>query len=426
MKEFVFDVDYVRNQFPCLCRSVNGNPAAFFDGPGGTQVPVNVVEKMTDYLINHNANQAGHFITSVESDALFKTGREVLADFLGADSDEIAFGASSTSNLVRLAFGFARSFKPGDEVIITDIDHEGNRSPWRTLSDFGVVVKSVKVNPETCMLDMEDYEDKLTDKTKLVAVNWAANACGTITDVAHIIKLAHDKGAITVVDAVHYAPHYPIDVKELDVDILVCSAYKFFGPHLGIVYMKRSIGEKFKAVRVYADDNATMPSKLETGTPAFENVLGAVAAVEFIADIGEKYLECFAEKLGNSTGRRRKILAGMMAIAAYEKPLADYIRAELGKIDGIKLYMSPPDQPKTSTVSFTYRDINSSDVAEYLASKGIFVWYGDFYALQIVNSVLKLGDRGGLVRVGLEPYNTRQECDRLIESVKEFANTAKL
>ena len=212
MKNFQFDVDYVRAQFPALSRSVNGNPAAFFDGPGGSQVPRRVVDAVVDYLYYHNANAGGEFITSKDNDRLFRRGREVLGDFLNCAPEEVVFGPNTTSNNFRLSYGLLRSLKPGDEVIITDIDHEGNRSPWRTLADFGIVVKSVAVDPETCTLVFDDFKAKLSDKTKIVCVNWAANACGTITDVKAYVDLAHEYGAITVVDAVHYAAHKPIDV----------------------------------------------------------------------------------------------------------------------------------------------------------------------------------------------------------------------
>lgn len=421
MKNFKFDVDYVRCQFPSLCRSVNGNPAAFFDGPGGTQVPVRVVNAMNDYLYYRNANAGGEFITSKENDRLFRRGREVMADFLNCEPEEVAFGANTSSNIFKLAFGFLRTLKAGDEIIITDIDHEANRSPWRTMAELGIVVKSVAVNTETCTLDMDDFKAKLSDKTKVVAINWAANACGTITDVKTCIKMAHEHGAVTVVDAVHYAPHRYIDVKDIDTDILLCSAYKFFGPHIGVIYMKKEFGESFKSIRIMADDNATMPTKLETGTLSVASVCGAAAAVEFIADLGDKYEECFKDELGDAEGRRRKIMAGMLAIDAYEESIVGRIRSELGKIKGLKLYMSPEGCPKTSTVSFTIDGVNAGEAGKFLADKGLFVWNGDFYALQIINHVFDLQKQGGLIRIGLAPYNTEQEVDRLISAIKEFA-----
>ena len=425
MKNFKFDVDYVRDQFPALSRSVNGNPAAFFDGPGGSQVPRRVVAAIEDYLFYHNANAGGEFLTSKDNDRLFRRGREVLADFLNCAPEEVCFGANTTSNNIRLAFGFLRTLKAGDEIIITDIDHEGNRSPWRTLADFGIVVKSVSLDPETCTLNFDDYKAKLSDKTKLVCVNWAANACGTITDVKAYIELAHKYGAVTVVDAVHYAAHKPIDVKAIDTDILLCSAYKYFGPHVGVMYIRKELGESFPSVRVYAEDNADRPTKMETGTLSVANICGAAAAVEFIADLGEKYGECFEEELGALQGRRRDIVAGMLAIDAYEDGLVGRIRSELSAIDNLKLYMAPEGTPRTTTVSFTIHGVNSAEVGKFLAEKGLFVWNGDFYALEIVHNVLKLGPQGGLVRIGLAPYNTEQEVDRLLAAIKEFAAAHK-
>ncbi len=423
MQEFKFNLDYVREQFPALSKTVNGFPAAFLDGPGGTQVPRSVVEKINEYLYYTNANHGGVFLTSVQSDASYLAARQALADFLGCEAREVAFGASSSTNNFMLAFGLLRSIlKPGDEIIITEIDHEGNRSPWRTLEDFGIVIKNIRLNPETYVLDLDDYKSKLSSKTKVVAVNWASNATGTISDVKTIIKMAHEVGAVTVVDAVHYALHRPIDVRDIDTDFLICSAYKFFGPHLGVLYAKASVGEKIKTVRVMADDNTEIPWKFETGTPAMELAAGAAAAVDFIAGIGEKHEQFFTHELGSLSGRRRLVVAGIMALEAYEEPLAEKLRDGLAAIDGVKVYSPAKDVPKTSTVSFTVAGANANDVARYLAEKGLFVWDGDFYAIHIVNEVLKLQDQGGLVRIGLAPYNTEEEIDRTIKAVKEFCS----
>lgn len=421
VKNFKFNLDYVREQFPALSKTVNGYPAAFLDGPGGTQVPRSVVEKINEYLFYHNANSHGAFITSVQSDALYWQAKEAMADFLNCEDREIVFGANSSTNNFMLAFSLLRSIlKPGDEIIITEIDHEGNRSPWRTLEDFGIVVNSIKVSPETYVLDLDDYKSKLSDKTKVVAVNWASNATGTISDVKTIVRMAHEVGAVTVVDAVHYALHRSIDVKDIDTDFLICSAYKFFGPHIGVLYAKASVGEKVKTVRVMADDNTEMPWKFETGTPAMEQAAGAAAAVDFIAGIGKEHEQFFTEELGELTGRRRYVVAGIKAIEAYEEPMAEKLRNELAIIEGVKVYSPPKDVPKTSTVSFTVKGANANDVAKFLAEKGIFVWDGDFYAIHIVNEVLKLTDQGGLVRIGLAPYNTEAEIDRTIQAIKEF------
>lgn len=420
MKDFKFDIDYVREQFPALAKTVNGFPAAFLDGPGGTQVPRCVVETINDYLYFHNANSHGVFATSTESDSMYWSCREAFADFLNCMPEEIAFGQNSSSNNFKLALGLVRTMKPGDEVIITEIDHEGNRSPWRTLEDFGIVVKCIDVDPDTATLKFEDFEKKISDKTKVVAINWAANACGTITDVKKFIALAHKYGAITVVDAVHYAPHKPIDVKDIDTDVLICSSYKFFGPHLGVIYVKKELGEKIRTVRVMADDNEDMPWKLETGTPAMELACGAAEAVNFIARIGERHAQFFDEKLTKLSGRRKNIVAGMLAIDAYEEPIAKKLRDGLSGLSGIKVYGPPENAERTSTVSFLAKGINAIDIAKYLASKGIFVWDGDYYAIHIINQVWGLTDVGGLVRVGLAPYNLESDVDRIIEAVKEF------
>ncbi len=420
MKEFKFNIDYVREQFPALSKTVNGNPAAFLDGPGGTQVPRRVADKITDYLYYHNANSHGAFATSMESDAMYWHAREVFSDFLNCSPNEIAFGANTSSNNFKLALGLVRTMSPGDEVIITDIDHEGNRSPWRTLEDFGIVVKSVKINTETITLDFDDFKSKFTGKTKVVAVNWAANSCGTITDVKKLVDMAHEYGAITVIDAVHYAPHRPIDVKAIGTDVLLCSAYKFFGPHLGILYVDQSIGEKIRTVRVMADDNTEMPFKLETGTPAMELAAGAAEAVEFIADIGARHAEFFEEELKGLMGRRRNVVAGMMAIDGYEEGLAMQLRQELPKIPGVKVYGPGPGHPRTSTVSFTIAGVHSNEIAKFMAERGLFVWDGDFYAIETISNVLKLEKTGGLVRIGLAPYNIQSDIDRTIQAVKDF------
>lgn len=420
MKNFKFDIDYVRAQFPCLCKTVNGIPAAFLDGPGGSQVPRRVVEKISDYLFYHNANAHGCFATSEETMALQQEARETLAAFFNCNANEVVFGESSTNNNFKLVFALARDLKPGDEVIITDIDHESNRSPLRTLEERGIIVKSVRIDLSTYTLDMEDYKNKLSPKTKVVAINWAANANGTVTDVKPMIKMAHDMGAVTIIDAVHYAAHKVIDVKDIDTDFLVTSAYKFFGPHMGVMYAKAETLQKVRTLRVLADDNTMPPEKIETGTPNFEHICGCAAAVDFIADVGRRHEEFFQDELNGLSGKRKDVVAGMLAIDAYEEPMAKRLRTDLAKIEGLKLYTSPEGFPKTSTVSFTIDGKNSHDIAVFLAERGIFVWDGDFYAIEITNHVLNLEKQGGLLRIGLAPYNTEEEIDRTIKAVQDF------
>ena len=419
-KNFKFDIDYVREQFPCLCKTVNGLPAAFLDGPGGSQVPRIVVDRMTDYMFYRNANGHGVFKTSLETMALQEEARETVAAFFNCEPNEVAFGESSSNNNFKLVLALARDMKPGDEAIVTDIDHESNRSPLRTLEERGIVVKSVKIDLNTYTLDLEDYKSKLSDKTKVVAINWASNATGTVTDVKTMIKMAHEVGAVTIIDAVHYAPHKVIDVKDIDTDFMVCSAYKFFGPHMGVLYAKAEVLDKVRTIRVLADDNTEVPEKIETGTPNYESICGIAGAVDFIAGVGEKHEQYFVEALKGLSGKRRNIVAGMLAIDAYEEPMATKLRAELRKIEGLTLYGPPEGYNRTSTVTFTIKGRNSHEIAEFMAERGLFVWDGDFYAIEITNHVLKLTEQGGLLRVGLAPYNTMEDIDRTIQAVKDF------
>lgn len=420
--KFRFDVDYVRRQFPALAKTVNGYNEAYLDGPGGTQVPIRVAEKICDYLFYKNANHGGAYRTSEVSDAMVGECREVFAQFFNCSPDEVAFGENTSTNNFKLAFAFARMFKPGDEILITDIDHEGNRSPWRLLEQLGMVVKSVKIDPETITLDFEDFKSKLSEKTKLFAINWAANSCGTVSDVKKFITEAHKYGAITVVDAVHYAPHKVIDVKDIGTDILQCSAYKFFGPHLGITYCKKEIGEMLNSTRVQAYDNGEMPYKLETGTPAMELIAGAAEAVRFIADIGKKHMDMLEDELKNLTGLRKEIVAGITAIEYYEDELADTLRAELKKVDGLKIYGPGDGAPRTPTVSFRIEGINANDIAVYLAERGINTWDGDYYAIATIREVLDLVPVGGLLRIGFAPYNLMSEVDRVVKAVNELVS----
>ena len=286
-------VEYVRKQFPALNIKVNGFPAAFLDGPGGYQVPTCVAEAVKDYLINRNANVGGAFLTSRRTDETLQGAREAFADFFNCSAAEVAFGANMTSLSFSLAQAMLRQMKAGDKVLITQMDHDGNRSPWADLERSGIVVGDVAVEVTSCTLDMDDLKAKLTDNTRVVACNWAQNAVGTISDIVPVIRMAHDVGAITVVDAVHFAAHQPIDVRAIDTDFLICSAYKFFGPHIGILYGKKTVFSKLDPLRV-GSQKAFPPHMIETGTLNHEGIAGAKAAVDFVADIGQKF--------GNSPG----------------------------------------------------------------------------------------------------------------------------
>lgn len=417
-----YDVAYIRSQFPALDKKVNGQYIAALDAPGGSQVPERVVEKIMNYLYNHNANEHGMFEPSHTTEDLVQDAREVFSHFFNCKATEVAFGANSTTNNFLLAHAIRRDLKAGDEVIITDIDHICNRSPWRQLEEIGVVVKSIAVNPETCQLDFEDYKEKLSVKTKVVALNYASNAVGTITDVKKYIELAHEAGAITVVDAVHYAAHKPIDVKEINTDILICSAYKFFGPHLGVLYIKEELFKKLKTIKVDADDILEAPVKFQTGTPNFEHICGAAEAVRFIADIGEKFGSKYEDQVEDMSGLRKNIVKGILAYDHHEEALALKLRTELRSISGVKVYGPPEGEARTTTVSFTLDGWNANAISKKLGEEGIYTWDGDYYAIVLVNDVLKLEDVGGMVRIGLAPYNTSEDIERTLTVIRQIAS----
>ena len=414
---FNFDVNAVRKDFPACERTKNGISVAYLDGPGGTQVPRTVTEKITEYLLCHNANEHGAYDSSRETDRLFIEAREICADFLNAKPAEVAFGHSSTKNNFDLAFAIGRGLQEGDEILITDIDHLCNRAPWLALEECGVIVKSVRVDPIKQQIDLDDYRNKLSGKTKVAAVSWASNALGTVSDVRQMCAMAHEYGAITVVDAVHYAAHFPMDVKEIDTDVLLCSAYKFFGPHLGVIYMKEELVDRLQFYNVGADDISQGISKFQFGTPPFELICGVGEAVKYIAGIGEKYAGYFKKELNGLTGRRRNIVAGLTAFDHYEEPLAKYMREEFRKTPGITVYGPAEGEPRTSTVIITMENKRPTDVCNILNDNGIFAWDGDFYATVVVNDVLGLKDKGGLIRFGLAPYNTKEDVERAVKVI---------
>ncbi len=412
-----YDVDYVRRQFPALSLEVSGNPAVYLDGPGGTQVPQRVIDAMVDYLVRCNANAGGAFYTSRESDRILKESRQAVAEFLGAEPDEISFGQNTTTLMFQLALALGRDQrKEKNEILITELDHEANRGPWEALDEWGYTVQEVRLEPESCTLNMDDFQDKLSERTMVAAFGYASNGVGTVSDVRKMVDLAHRAGALTVVDAVHYALHGPIDVKALDTDFLLCSAYKFFGPHLGIFYGKKEAFEALKTYRLKVQSEA-IPYRMETGTLNHEGIAGAREAVEFIADLGRRFGRPRDDAAESE--RRTAIVAGMEAMEEYEQPLARRLMEGLSEIKNVKVYGPCADSPRTSTVSFTVDGMQSERVAELLGEKGFFVWAGHFYAIRLVER-LGLQAQGGLVRIGLSPYNTAGEIERLLSEVSRI------
>ena len=401
----------VRRDFPALERRYEGKPVAYFDGPGGTQVPRQVVEVMNDYLYHHNANTHWNYPTSAETDAALDAARVALADFVNGDPTEISFGANMTTITFHLARGLAARWAKGDEVVVTELDHHGNIAPWtRLAAERGIVIRTVRMRPEEGVLDWADLEQAITPRTKLLAIGAASNALGTVTDVAAAARLAHAHGALVFVDAVHYAPHVLVDVKSLGCDFLACSAYKFYGPHVGVLWGRRELLESLDVPKLApAPDNS--PDRLETGTQNHEGIVGAAAAVDFLASLG-----------GPSVGgesRRERLTRTFASAATRKKGLLSRLWSGLGALPGVTLHGPPPTARRTPTVAFTVRGRDSEAVTRALAERAVFVSHGDFYAATVVER-LGLGP-DGLVRAGCAVYTSEEEVERLIEGVAEIA-----
>src|SRR5438552_2530744 len=396
----VMSVEEMRRCFPALARSHNGYPVAYFDGPGGTQVPRMVVEAMNDYLYHHNANTHWAYPTSEETDAIIDSARSVLADFLNARPTEIVFGANMTALTFHLARALGRGYERNDEILVTELDHHANIAPWQALEkERGVKVRMVKMIPETGELDWEDFYRQLSGRTKLVAIGAASNALGTVNDVRRAAKMAHSLGAQIFVDAVHYAPHQLIDVRVWDCDFLACSAYKFYGPHIGVLYGRHGLlGSLDFPKLVPAPDSA--PERAETGTQNHEGIAGAAAAVDFLAS------------LAPGRTRRERLHAALQQLHERGDTLIRQLWNGLKEIGRVRLYGPPPGTARTPTIAFTVNGVPSMAVAQKLVKRGIFLSHGDFYAMTVVE---RLGQAPhGLVRAGCACYTTPEEVDRLL------------
>jgi cysteine desulfurase family protein (TIGR01976 family) len=411
----VLDLGWVRAQFPALLQQMNGHPVVFLDGPGGTQVPSRVIDAIANYLITSNANLHGAFATSARTDELLEGARSAFADFLGCEDDEVVFGANMTTLTFAISRSIGRELQPGDEIVVTSLDHDANVAPWLALQEQGVIVRTVDIHAENCTLDMADLARQITQRTKVVAIGYASNAVGTINNVAQVVRLAHAVGAWVFVDAVHYAPHGLIDVRSLDCDFLVCSAYKFFGPHVGILYGKR---EHLSRLRPYKPRPASeeIPFRWETGTQNFEGLAGAIAAIEYLADLGRQILPTVPH-------RRKALMTAMVTIQEYERSLCEFLIPLLLEIPGITLYgITDPTQFswRTPTVSIRVDGYSPYELAKALGDRGIFTWNGNFYALNLTQR-LDVEDSGGLLRLGCTHYNTIAEIHRLLHTLHELA-----
>jgi len=400
----------IRAQFPALARQHQGHAVAYFDGPGGTQVPQAVVEAMVDYLYHHNANTHWAYPTSAETDAAIERARNALADFLNATPAEVVFGANMTTLTYHLSRALARRVGPGDEIVVTELEHHGNVGPWQALErERGITLRRVQLIAETGELDWGDFEQQVTRKTRLVAMGAASNALGTISDIRRATESAHAVGAFMLVDAVHSAPHMLTDVRALDCDFLVCSAYKFYGPHLGVLFGKRELLGSLDFPKLIPAPN-TAPERVETGTQNHEGMVGAAAAVDFIAS------------MGTGTTRRERLRTAFDGLGSSGGALVTQLWEGLAAIAGVTLYGPPPSAPRTPTVSFTVRNVASTEVARRLADLGVFVSHGDFYAATVIE---RLGlDAEGLVRAGAACYTTQEEIGRLVNGVGSIAAKA--
>lgn len=403
-----FPIDAVRAQFPALARKVDGRPAVYFDGPAGSQTPRRVVDAMRDYLLNHNANHGGAFATSVENDAMLLEAQLAAADFLGAsDPHSIVFGANMTTLTFAFSRALAQTWHRGDEVIVTDLDHDANVTPWiMAARDRGATVKRIRIHQDDCTLDLDQLHAVLSPRTRLVAIGCASNAVGTINPVRQLVELAHASRAEVYLDAVHYAPHAPIDVEAWGCDYLVCSAYKFFGPHAGILWGKRKRLEELNPYKVRPASN-DCPDRWMTGTPNFECIAGVRSCIDYLAD------------LGDGADRRAKRRSALLRIGDYERGLGQRLLEGLAKIPDVKvLGIADPARWKerVPTVSIVHAKQPAKAVAEHLARQALFVWHGNFYALAL-SETLGLEPQG-MVRIGLLHYNTADEVDRLLDALK--------
>ncbi len=428
----VAGVEEIRGQFPALERVHAGEPVAYFDGPGGTQVPRSVVEAVADYLVHHNANTHWSYPTSSETDEIIAHARSALADFVNGNPEEIVFGANTTTLAFHVSRTLARQFAAGDEIVVTELDHHANVGPWQALArERGCTLQVVPMDPATGELDWPDFEQKVNRRTQLIAVGAACNALGTINDVRRAARLARAVGALVFVDAVHYVPHLLADVRAMDCDFLVCSAYKFYGPHVGVLWCRRELLESLPFPKLIpAPDMA--PDRAETGTLNHEGIAGTAAAVDFLASLCASYSpailagnEAPRPSMGRpsapqSPNRREALASAFAALHARSAALTQKLWNGLGKFDGVALYGPPPTADRTPTIAFTVRGIASSEVARRLAARGLFLSHGNFYAATVIDRFGLAPE--GLVRAGCACYSTADEVARLIAAVGEIEN----
>ena len=408
------DLAWVRSQFPTLAQTVNGQPAVFLDGPGGTQVPQGVIDAIADYLARNNANTGGAYQTSRSTDRMIAEARAAVADFLNCDADEVVFGPNMTTLTYAMSRAIGRDLGSGDEIVLTLLDHDANFSPWKALEEKGVTIRTVNFNPADCTLDMHDLARKITSRTRLLAVGYASNAVGTINDVAEVVRLARQAGALSYIDAVHYAPHGTIDVRRLDCDFLVCSTYKFFGPHMGVLYGKREHLKRLRPYKVRPNTN-NIPNCWEWGTLNQECIAGIKACVDYWEELGRR-----AKPTVRS--RREAIVAAHEAIDLHERAMMEKLIVGVVAIPGLKLYgISDPRRfdNRCATIAVRIEGHTPLELATKLGERGFFTWDGNYYALNVTEQ-LDVERLGGFLRIGLVHYNTMGEVERLLAALRKI------
>ena len=402
--------DTVRNQFPSLKRMVNGRPIVHLDGPAGTQVPQSVIDAMVNVYSHSNANTHGQFVTSQETDLSVDHARNQVAALLGAEGPQtISFGANMTSLNFVLANAITRSLQPGDEILITQLDHEANRGPWLHQRRHGIVVREVLLE-EDGSLDYADLEKKISEKTRVIAIGLASNIFGTVNEIDRVRQLAYEVGALLVVDGVHYVPHLLTDVKAIDCDFLLCSAYKFYGPHVGILYSRPGALDRLDTDRLRVQTQHA-PYRIERGTLNHAALAGVSAAIDFIASFGE------------GSNMREKIVSGMGHIQKYERSLAQQLYLGLRDLDGVDIYGPPlKETQRAPTISFTVENKRPDEICKFLADHSICAWDGHFYAIRAVEAMGLMG-QGGVTRMGIAAYNTPDEIDYVIATLQKMLTT---
>lgn len=403
----MFTVDSFRQNFPALFRSHRGNPLIFMDGPGGTQVPNQVIEAISGYYKTSNSNTHGVFITTRETDEVMEQMRVKVATLLGAEHpNTISIGQNMTTLNFALARGIGRILRPGDEVLITQLDHEGNRGPWLSLRERGILVREVELLPNGT-LDYADMEQKINERTRVVAIGMASNALGTVNDLKKARELSYRSGAWLVLDAVHYAPHFSIDVQRLGCDFLLCSAYKFYGPHVGLLYSRPGLLDQLQTDRLRTAGQAA-PEKIETGTLNHAAIAGVSAAIDFMASFG------------TGSSLRDKLNDTYTQFGKHERQLAVTLYKELSANNELTIYgQSFESTHRAPTISFLHHRLTAEQVCKQLAEKNICAWDGHFYALRAIEK-LGLLEKGGVTRLGMAAYTTTDEIEQVVKAIKEL------